>query len=396
MQAFDGIRVLDLTHVLAGPFSTYQLAVLGADVIKIESPLETDMNRQIGPVQELNDALMGTHYQAQGINKRAMTLNLKTRDGRAIFLKLAEGADVIVENFRSGAMARLGLGYDDIRKIKPDIIYCSITGYGQTGPRSSYGAFDNVIQAFSGVMSATGDQNDPPTMIGPPMLDYGTGIHAAFAISTALLRRERTGEGQYLDVAMLDAALMMMSCNVLNATKTEKPPGRSRDGRDFVAAYGCYRASDADLMIGIFTPKQHARLWRAIGRNDLAIEVEQQRIRDMPARRENDKEVLRRTIATKTAEEWEVLLNEAGVPSARIRTIVEAVQSQQVKSRSLLGEWSVSVDGGAPAVAAFSCSEDGPRAVTSAPRVGQHTHEVLSELGFCHEEISAFINDGVV
>ncbi|MEO1121550.1 MAG: CoA transferase, partial [Pseudomonadota bacterium] len=150
MQAFEGLRVLDLTHVLAGPFSTYQLAVLGADVIKIEGPGAVDMNREIGAVGAFNAALMGTHFQSQAANKRAITLNLKSEQGRAIFKDLAKTADVIVENFRAGKLDALGLGYEDIRAIKPDIIYCSMTGFGQTGPKREHAAFDNTIQAYSG------------------------------------------------------------------------------------------------------------------------------------------------------------------------------------------------------------------------------------------------------
>ncbi|MEZ5776404.1 MAG: CoA transferase [Hyphomicrobiaceae bacterium] len=252
MQAFDGIKVLDLTHVLAGPFSTYQLAVLGADVIKIESAGLTDMNREIGPILELNAARMGSHYQSQGANKRAMTLNLKTDEGRNIFMSLARDADVIVENYRTGVMDRLGLGYDQIRAINPDIIYCSITGFGQTGPKRGHGAFDNVIQAFSGMMMATGPRRWPgcDDRTARARLRYRRAGRIRHCIGAA--RRERTGEGQRLDVAMLDAALMLMSCNVLNHAMTGASPDRSGIGRNYVAAYGCYDAADTQLMIGVF------------------------------------------------------------------------------------------------------------------------------------------------
>ena len=283
MQAFEGIRVLDMTHVLAGPFSTYQLAVLGADVIKIEPVGNPDMNRDVGAVDSLNDAGMGTHFQSQGANKRAMSLNLKSGKGREIFKALARDADVIVENFRAGALERLGLGYADLCAVKPDIIYCSITGFGQTGPKRGHGAFDNVIQAWSGMMTATGHPDQPPVMVGPPVADYGTGAQAAFAIASALLRRERTGEGQRIDVSMLDSALAMMACWVLNASLTGEPPSRSANGRTFVAAYGCYEASDTRLMIGAATGRQNARLWRALGREDLAQEVEGLRIQELQA-----------------------------------------------------------------------------------------------------------------
>ena len=399
MQAFEGIRVLDLTHVLAGPFSTYQLAVLGADVIKIEAPGMTDMNREIGPVQPLNQARMGSHFQSQAANKRAITLNLKRAAGKEIFLALARSADVIVENYRTGAMARLGLGFEDIKAVKPDIIYCSITGFGQTGPKRGHGAFDNVIQAYAGVMMATGPSDGPAMMVGPPMLDYGTGAQAAFAIASALLRRERSGEGQHIDVAMLDAALTLMASGVLNVSLTDRAPGRSALGRDLVAAYGCYDAADAPLMIGVFTPAQHERLWRALGRPDLAAEVAGLEIADMPKRRDVEEPVLREIIKTRTAEAWEAILNEAGVPAARVRALDEALASEQVSSRGLRQAYdSPHLEDRTfrPAMAAFRCSADGPEIRTPPPEIGAHTAEVLRSLGYTDAAIAQFAADEVI
>ena len=393
MQAFDGIRVLDLTHVLAGPFSTYQLAVLGADVIKIEAAGRADMNREIGAVDELNYAGMGSHFQSQAANKRAVTLNLKTEGGREIFKALARDADVIVENYRTGAMDRLGLGYEDIRAINDDIIYCSITGYGQTGPKSGHAAFDNVIQAYSGMMMTTGPADGDAVMVGPPVLDYGTGAQAAFAIASALLRRERTGEGQRLDVAMLDAALIMMASYVLNVSATGQAPARSGNGRNIIAAYGCYEASDGQLMIGVFTPAQNARLWRALGREDMAAEVEGLRIADMPGRCDRDEPILSAIIATRTADEWEAILNEAGVPAARVRDLKEALASDQVASRGVVGAFG---EGLRPAVAAFECVPDGPAVHAPPPQLGQHTGEILTELGYEAEAISRLRQEGVI
>ena len=399
MQAFEGIRVLDMTHVLAGPFSTYQLAVLGADVIKIEPVGNPDMNRDVGAVDALGDAGMGSHFQSQAANKRAMTLNLKSAKGREIFKALARDADVVVENFRAGAMERLGLGYEDLCAVRPDIIYCSITGFGHTGPKRGHGAFDNVIQAFSGMMSATGHPDEPAVMVGPPFADYGTGAQAAFAIAAALLRRERTGEGQRIDVSMLDSALAMMACWVLNASLTGEPPARSGNGRTFVGAYGCYEAADTRLMIGAATGSQNARMWRALGRDDLAQEVEGLRIRDLHERRARDAATLAGIVRTRTADEWETLFNEAGVPAARVRTLDEALASEQVADRPVLGEFASAHMPQAsprPAVAGFASSEDGPAVHRAPPELGQHTAEILADLGYGPEDVSALEREGVV
>ncbi|OXC75784.1 CaiB/BaiF CoA transferase family protein [Caballeronia sordidicola] len=210
----SGIKVLDLTHVLAGPFCTYMLAVHGADVLKIEDPRRPDGVRGRGADAHLNQALMGTNYLTQGANKRAMTLNLKTPEGQRVFRALARDADIVVENYRANAMAELGLDYEQLSKTNPKLIYCSMTGFGHGGPRSEVNAYDNTIQAASGLMAMTGLAGSGPVKVGASIIDYAAGLSAAFAVTLAVTQRQTTGLGCHIDCSMLDTAMTLMGTQV--------------------------------------------------------------------------------------------------------------------------------------------------------------------------------------
>src|ERR1043166_2135145 len=215
MKPFEGVKVLDCTHVLAGPFAAYQLAVLGADVIKVEDPNEPDQSRESGSDHALNRALMGTGFLTQGSNKRSIALNLKTEGGREALKRLVKDwADVLVENYRPGAFKALGLGYEELSRLKPKLIYASMTAFGQEGPRGNQTAYDHAIQATSGITAATGTEASGPIKTAAPVIDYATGTMGAFAISAALYQCLRTGKGQYIDMAMLDVALIMQSSHI--------------------------------------------------------------------------------------------------------------------------------------------------------------------------------------
>src|SRR5690349_2483304 len=213
-RPFEGIRIIDITHVLAGPFAAYQLALLGADVIKVEHPEEPDQSRDSGPDLALNRAGMGSYFLTQGANKRAITLDLKQEAAREVLRRLVARADVLVENYRPGAFEALGLGYEVLSALNPRLIYCSISAFGHGGPRGGQTAYDHVIQATSGIMAATGTPEVNPIKFGAPAIDYATGTMGAFALATALFQRERTGRGQRIDLAMLDVAMMMQASHV--------------------------------------------------------------------------------------------------------------------------------------------------------------------------------------
>ena len=399
MKAFEGYRVLDLTHVLAGPFSTHQLAVLGADVIKIEPPGEPDMMREHGVLEAQNEQGLGVMFQTQGTNKRAITLNLKTEQGRDIFKRLTDTADVMVVNYRAGALDALGLGYDDLAETNPRLIYCSITGFGQTGPKAGHTAFDPVIQAYSGLMATTGTPESAPLRVGAPVLDYGTGSQAAFAIAAALLRRERSGQGQRLDVSMLDAALMLMSSTVLTSEITGKSPVPQGNSHPSMLAYGCFPTAAGTLMLGVHTPRQHERLWRALGREDLASKTTGQSHRELEARCVAERPMLAEILLMRSADEWETLLADAGIPAARVRALHETLADPQLQNRAVLQETQtfpgIEPQRRAP-ISAATWSQDGPEIKTPPPRHGQHTDSILEELGYSTDTLVALRSNGVI
>lgn len=399
MQAFDGIRVIDFTHVLAGPFCTYQLAVMGADVIKVESPDSLDMMRQEGVSEAMATENRGTQFLSQGANKRSLLVDFTSDDGLHVVKQLIESADVVVENFRGGVMARAGLDYESVKSLNPGLIYCSMSGFGHTGPKSQHPAYDNVIQAFSGLMAHTGSLDTAPVRVGPPVLDYGTGAQAAFAVAAALFQRARTGVGQRIDVAMLDAALMLMSTSVVDSQVTglaPVPPGNSSLSHP---GYACFNTADALLMIGAFTAKQHARLWIVLGQPDLSAEVEALHTRELARRLQSDRAKIASILLSKPAQQWEDELNQAGVPAARVRQLDEALAHPQVASRKVL-QSAVGLDGEyqelkAP-VAAFSYEHGGPSISNHGAHPGQHSSEILSELGYSEDDISAMETRGVI
>lgn len=383
-RSFDGVRVLDLTHVLAGPFCTYQLAVLGADVIKIESPAQPDCARGRGPDATQNAALRGLNFEVQGGNKRALALDLKDPRGRAILLRLVAGADVLVENYRAGALAALGLDDDALQRANPALIHCSITGYGQHGPRAQVNAYDNVLQAASGVMARTGTATSGPIKTGASFIDYASGWCAAFAITAALFQREHDGRGQRIDCAMFDAALTMMAPE-LAATLQGPPTPRSEAG------LGCYATADGLLMLGAFTPQQNHALWLALERPDFAALDSWERLWSHAAAM---RDVLTQRLREHDARHWMEFFHAIGIPAERVRGLDEAARDPQLAFRALLDR----ADAKSPTVpvAAFQFDHDGPRLDRRAPGVGEHSDELLGELGLSPAAIASLRAAGVV
>jgi crotonobetainyl-CoA:carnitine CoA-transferase CaiB-like acyl-CoA transferase len=385
-QPFKGIRVLDLTHVLAGPFATYQLALLGAEVIKIESPNEPDQARENSSDEALASRRMGTTYLAQASNKRSLALDLKQPTGREVFKRLVPTADVLVENYRPGALNALGLGYDEMTELNPRLIYCSMSAFGHSGPRMNQTAYDPVIQAATGLMAMNGTPEISPLKIGAAAVDYSTGTTGAFAIASALFQRERTGRGQRIDLAMFDSALMLAPQHLtafLHDGSVPKPHG---NGHRF-ATNRAYETSDGLIVVAATNPKQQQRLWEAMGRPDLATSDRAVRRRDASTHIN----VLTELFKTRTALDWENHLQASHVPAARVSTLAEAARCAQFQARGLVHRHGFvpGVEGPlAVPMAGFKFDHGGPRVETPPPRVGENTAAILGELGYRNEDIA--------
>ena len=388
-RPFEGIRIIDITHVLAGPFAAYQLGLMGADVIKVEDPSDPDQSRDSGSDNDLNHALMGTGFLTQGSNKRAITLNLKSEQGRDILRKLVATADVLVENYRPGAFEALGLGYEDLRKINPKLIYASFSAFGQGGPKRERTAYDHVIQSTSGIMAMTGTPDVNPIKIGAPAIDYATGTMGAYALSAALFQRERTGHGQRIDMAMLDVAMILMASHVTGYMRNGKHPKPSGNGTGHATSMAYVTQDGSHVMIGASNLRQQKRLWIALERPDMAKRTNDERDADH-AREES---TLSAIMLTRTAAEWEEWLQARHVPASRVRTMGEALADPQIASRGILHkhENAPGVPGSFTVpVAAFKFAHGGPQVDRPPPMFGQHNDEVLGSLGYSAADITGF------
>ncbi len=387
-RPFEGIRIIDVTHVLAGPFAAYQLAVLGADVIKVEHPDEPDQSRGSGTDRALNRRNMGTSFLTQGSNKRSITLDLKTEPGREILKKLVAGADVLVENYRPGAFAALGLGYEAMLEVNPRLIYCSISAFGQDGPRRQQTAYDHVIQATSGIMAATGTEEVNPIKIGAPAVDYATGTMGAFALASALFQRERTGRGQHIDLAMLGVAMMMQASLLTGYFRNGAEP-RPHGNKQPFATNSAYDAKEGMVMIGASNLRQQARFWRAVERPDMIKTDNEAREAD----RAREAAVIADIIKTRTADEWEEYFQARHVPAARVRTMAEALADPHFKDRRVFHriDSAPGIDGGfGVPLAAFKFAHGGPSIERPPREMGADTDAVLAELGYDAAAIAGF------
>jgi crotonobetainyl-CoA:carnitine CoA-transferase CaiB-like acyl-CoA transferase len=394
-----GTRVLDLTNVLAGPFCCYQLAQVGAEVIKVEVPGAGDLARQLGADPALNRRGMGASFLAQNAGKRSLTLNLKSAKGRDVFHRLVATADVVVENFRPGVMDRLGLGYGALKAIKGDLVYCAISGFGQDGPLKFNPAYDQIIQGLCGVMSVTGDAQSAPLRVGYPVADTMGGITAAFAIAAALFRRERTGAGEFIDVSMLESSLVAMGWAVSNWLIAGVKPEPLGNENMTASPSGTFRTGQGLLNIAANKQEQFETLTRLINRPELASDPRFAEREERKRRRAELSAEIEQALAARPAREWSALLNKHGVPAGEVLDVPSVLEHPQVVERELIKTFEdvPGVDRPVRLVrAGFRLASGDPQPHAPPPALGADTEALLAELGFSKDDADELAREGAI
>jgi formyl-CoA transferase len=397
-KPLKNIQVLDLTNVLAGPFCGHQLALMGADVIKVETPGAGDLARQLGADPDLNNRLMGLSFLAQNAGKRSITLNLKKAEGKEIFLRLVKDADVLIENFRPGVMDRLGLGFKVLRQHQPRLVYCAISGFGQDGPLKNLPAYDQIIQGMSGTMSITGGPDNAPYRVGYPMADTIGGLTAAFAVAAALADTSRS-EAQFIDVSMLESVIATMGwavSNYLNAGQEPRPMGNENIT---ASPSGTFRTGDGLLNIAANKQEQFEALCGILGCDDLAADSRFALRESRLQNRRLLKELIEQALASRPATEWWPLLTAAGIPAGPVYEVKDVLAHPQISERGMIANFEnvPGVDRDIRIVrSGIKLDNRAPAVDLPPPVLGQDTEQLLEQLGYSREDIARFNQEGIV
>ena len=392
----NGIRILDVTNVLAGPFCSFQLALLGAEVIKIENPKSGDLARQLGADPAASRRLMGISFVAVNAGKQSVTINLKSPEGKKIFKQLVGISHVVLENFRPGVMKRLGLDYAVLSAIHPAIVYCAVTGFGQDGPLAMRPAYDQIIQGMSGVMDVTGTAEGTPLRAGYPVCDTIGGVTAALAICAALVESRATGRGRMIDVSMLEATLASMGWVVSNFLNAGVIPVRMGNENFTAAPSGTFRTADGLLNIAANETIQYEKLCDLLERPELKVDP---RFCDREIRRGNRAAINReveQALSTRGAAEWETLMTEAGIPAGRVLSVPEILAHPHLRERKFVTSFSQADSPQHVASGGFLFPGDSVAPKNPAPALSQDTDRWLGELGYSREQIAELRSKGAV
>ena len=391
-EALEGVRVLDCSQILAGPFCSMLLADMGADVVKIEKPTGGDDTRRMGPPFIDTESAA---FLAMNRNKRSIVLNFKEQSGVQAMKTLVKDADIVIENYRTGTMDRLGLGYKDLNNINPGIIYCSISGFGRTGPYANRGGFDLVAQGMSGLMSITGVPNSPPVKVGVPIADMNAGMFATYGILTAYINKLRTMKGQYLEISLLEAAIaytVWESAGYFATGDIAEPLGSSHRNS---APYQALKTKDGHINIGAPNQSNWERFANAIERTDLVARNEFKDNASRLVNRESLEVELELTLTTKSSGEWLEVLEKCGVPAGPILNVSEVWNDPQIQARNMEVTLEHPTAGKIKNIGLAAKLYSTPGRITKpAPLLGQHTREVLMNAGYSKKNIEALVDSG--
>ena len=399
MRALEGIRVVDFSQIIAGPFASQHLALLGANVVKIERPDVGDQGRKLLGDNDWGEIGLSPMFIACNAGKRSITLDLKHEQAKEIVWRLIEQGDVLLENFKAGVIDKLGFGWEAVRPRNPKMIYCSITGYGQTGPYAGAAAYDGAIQATSGMVAVTGTP-DMPVRAGFMSVDVPTAISATMAILGALVRRERTGEGQRLDVAMLDTAMTVLGPQIANYLNTGvDSPRVGNSSPALIPTAGVFTTADGHIMVTCLTDGQFATLAPLLNRREWLSDPAFANFEARKANFDHVEAAMHEAFRTRPTDEWDTILGEARVPAAPVRSLPEASRHPQLAHRQVLTDLGQFGPIPRPAFgigAPYLADADPPKADRPPPMLGQHTEEILAELGYTAAEVTTLRGTGAI